>query len=185
MRPPCLVSDVSENDSRFSPLITMLAVGLLQLSLLHWVVSPVFLDSPELLLWRDARFCQWPFRHLVRRLLVSVFGSTYMMIIDFHKWNHPQISEIKKIWSMCLSCVLEFGFQVFYWEFFVSMFFGDSGMLEAVGTSLMEGTGPSQRPLRGQPCLIDSQTLQAIPSALGYYLELKSEILLLDIAFQW
>lgn len=104
VRPPCLVPDVSKNDSRFSPLITMLALGLLTVSLLHWDVSPVFLDSPELLSWRDARFCQWPFLHLMRQLLVSVFRSTYMMLIDLHTWNHPQISGIKQIWSMCLLC---------------------------------------------------------------------------------
>lgn len=94
VQPPCLVPDVNEMIQGFLHLSRCWLWACYILSLLHWDVSPIFLDSPELLSWRDARFCQWPFLHLMRQLLVSVFGSTYMMFIDLHTWNHPQISGI-------------------------------------------------------------------------------------------
>lgn len=103
------------------------------LSLLHWAMSLHSQTPQSFYREEDTRFCQWPFLHLKRQLLGSVFGSTYMMLTDFHTWKRLQISGIKQIFSMCLPCVLEFGFQVFYGEFFVSMFFRDTGRLEAAG----------------------------------------------------
>lgn len=87
-----------------------------------WDMSPVSLDSPELLSWRDAVFCQRTFLQLTR-WSCGLFSWVYyivdyiywfMYVVSFlHFWNEANLIMVDN-----LLCVFLNSAANIYWEFF-------------------------------------------------------------------